>query len=673
VVSLRLRALRLLAYTEDGEFGRDLRFDDGLVVLRAENSMGKTTAVNSVLYALGMEGLIAQRQGVPLTAAMTSQLQAPNGRVLTVSESRVLLEVENHEGRVATLERFAKRQLGDTRMIRVWHARRVSAPTPDDRYEDVLARVAGSGTGEMGIGPWLERFVGWDLPTIVMPDGGERRLYPELLLSLIFVEQRAGWRGIQAAMPTYGIPDVRKRAREYLLGLEVYERERRRLALRQQREEIRRAWDSALMLAGARLGAVGLRLTDTDADVDADFGDQTPLRVVDVQTGGALDQERAAVGQELSELAGAPDTDRTPETVQTDESRLRELEAGLQTATLDARERERELARLRSEQMQLGEQDRRLREDLTRNQDAQRLQSFGGQPWATEERDCPTCHQSLPETLIGTLDRPTMTVEQNIAYIRQQMEVIDAARERAAAEIELTSHQQTAARRAISETRAEVRALRDALVRPHGVPSAADVQRRLTLQRRHEDLEAADVEVGALRDELRAVAARANENRAALAALPPAGLSTSDEATLTALETSFLSQLREYRPQSVPLADLGISRDSYLPAAGNVDLAFEISASDGIRLVWAYLLGLLESARAAATNHPGLVVFDEPRQQSAGDRSLERLLARASGAGAAGQQVLFATSEPRARLEPMLEGLPVQYLPIDDRLLAPRG
>lgn len=35
---LRLRALRLLAHTEDGEFGRDLRFDDGLVVLRADST-----------------------------------------------------------------------------------------------------------------------------------------------------------------------------------------------------------------------------------------------------------------------------------------------------------------------------------------------------------------------------------------------------------------------------------------------------------------------------------------------------------------------------------------------------------------------------------------------------------------------------------------------------------
>ena len=672
-MSLRLRALRLLAHTEDGEFGRDLRFDDGLVVLRAENSMGKTTAINSILYALGMDGLIDQRQGVPLTAAMTSQLQSPDGRMVNVSESRVLLEVENQQGEIATLERFAKQQAGDTRMIRVWRDGRVTAPTPGDEYEDMLARVTGSGSGELAIGRWLERFVGWELPTIVMPDGGERRLYPELLLSLIFVEQRAGWRGIQAAMPTYGIPDVRKRAREYLLGLTVYERQRRRLELRREREEITHAWSSALNITGARLSAVGLRLAATNTDVDADFGEDTPLRVTDVRTGRALDEERSAAAQALAELTASPDTARSAETVGVDEARLAELDATLQVATLDARQRERSLARLRNELTQLAEQDNRLREDLTHNQDAHRLQSFGGEPWAGEDRDCPTCHQKLPETLIGTLDRPTMTVEQNIAYIRQQMQIVGAAQVRASAEIDLTTDRQIAARRAIAETRAEIRALRDALVRARGVPSAADLQRRLTCERREAELEAAEVEVGALRDDLRAIARKASNNRAALAALPATGLSRSDEAKLVTLEMSFLDQLQQYQPQSLPVGDLGISRDSYLPAAGNVDLAFQISASDGIRLVWAYLLGLLETARAAHTNHPGLVVFDEPRQQSAADRSLRMLLARASTAKSAGQQVLFATSEPRERLEPMLEGLPVQYLPIDDRFLVPRG
>lgn len=670
-MSLRLRALRLQAHTEAGEFGRDLHFGDGLVVLRAENSMGKTTATNSILYALGMEGLITERHAVPLTAAMTQQLQAPDGQMLSVSESVVLLQIENHRGQVATLERYAKRRTGDTRTIRVWDAPRVTAPTPEDTYRDMLARVQGSGVGHMAVGQWLEEFIGWDLPVIVMPDGTERRLYPELLMALMFVEQRGGWGGIQATMPTFGIPDVRKRAREYILGLTVYERQRRRLELRRELDEIKRDWTTTVRAAESQLGSVGVRL-QAPSDVDSDFGADTPLRAVDLRSARTLADELAEVRSELARLSDTADTDRGDEALTADEARLRELEPRLQAAMLDARQRERELLRLRREQASLVEQMKRLDEDLVRNKDAQRLHRLGGEPWTNDDRDCPTCHQVLPPTLLGTLERQTMTVEQNIAYIEQQKEVVRAAQGRADGEIQLTTEQQAAARQAIADTRAEVRALRDALVRARGVPSAADLQRRLNLERRIDDLADAEVALGALRDALTGIAARASVNRTDTAALPSGGLTPDDSQRIALLESIFLDQLRLYQPESLPLEDLEISRESYLPAADNVDLGFQISASDGIRLIWAYLLGLLETARTVATPHPGLLIFDEPKQQSAKEYSLQMLLERASHARHHGQQVLFATSEPRERLDEMLAGVDVQYEPIDGRLLIPR-
>ena len=353
----------------------------------------------------------------------------------------------------------------------------------------------------MAIGQWLEEFIGWDLPIIVMPDGTERRLYPELIMPLMFVEQRGGWRGVQAAMPTYGIPDIRKRAREYILGLTVYERQRRRLELRRETDELKRGWTTMVRAAARRLGDVGIRLRAPD-EIDADFGENTPLRAVDLRSSRPLTEELAAVRAELAQLSQQADTERSDATLSADEVRLRELELHLQAAMLDARQRERDVVRLRREQADLTEQLKRLDEDLNRNKDAARLKSFGGEPWTEDDRDCPTCHQPFPPTLIGTLDRPTMTVEQNIAYIEQQREVVQAAQGRAAAEIELTVEQQAAARRALNETRAEIRALRDSLVRARGVPSAADVQRRLNLERRVEYLTAAEVDLGVLRDEL---------------------------------------------------------------------------------------------------------------------------------------------------------------------------
>jgi hypothetical protein len=71
------------------------------------------------------------------------------------------------------------------------------------------------------------------------------------------------------------------------------------------------------------------------------------------------------------------------------------------------------------------------------------------------------------------------------------------------------------------------------------------------------------------------------------------------------------------------------------------------------------------------TNHPQLLVFDEPRQQSADPVSLEALLRRAADSRKFNEQILFATSEPEASLAPMLDGLEIAYRPFTRHVLAP--
>jgi hypothetical protein len=65
---------------------------------------------------------------------------------------------------------------------------------------------------------------------------------------------------------------------------------------------------------------------------------------------------------------------------------------------------------------------------------------------------------------------------------------------------------------------------------------------------------------------------------------------------------------------------------------------------------------MLEVARSFQTNHPGLLMFDEPRQQAADPLSFQALLRRAAQ-DAQDAQILFATSEPELSLTGFLEGL----------------
>ena len=67
------------------------------------------------------------------------------------------------------------------------------------------------------------------------------------------------------------------------------------------------------------------------------------------------------------------------------------------------------------------------------------------------------------------------------------------------------------------------------------------------------------------------------------------------------------------------LSDFGaidISEESLLPTIDGFDMKFDSSASDGIRVIWAFTMALLQVSLEKSGNHPGIIIFDEPAQQS---------------------------------------------------------
>jgi hypothetical protein len=105
-MSLRLRHLRLRAETRIGPFGADLPFETGLNILWADNTRGKSTCLQGILYALGLERMLSPRREIPLTYVMTTHLDDPEtGERHPVLESSVWLELENDRGEIITVKR----------------------------------------------------------------------------------------------------------------------------------------------------------------------------------------------------------------------------------------------------------------------------------------------------------------------------------------------------------------------------------------------------------------------------------------------------------------------------------------------------------------------------------------------------------------------------------------
>lgn len=122
------------------------------------------------------------------------------------------------------------------------------------------------------------------------------------------------------------------------------------------------------------------------------------------------------------------------------------------------------------------------------------------------------------------------------------------------------------------------------------------------------------------------------------------------------MKNGVVDRLKKYNFTSFDSELIGISEDNYLPNREGYDIGFDTSASDGIRIIWGYLISLFSLGQAFNTNHPGIIIFDEPRQQEANKVSFAELLKDAAESTKINGQIIFATSEDESVLVDALDG-----------------
>lgn len=674
---LRLRQFQFrVITTKGGPFGVTLPFAPGLVVLRGDNTSGKSTCLQGVIYALGLEGMLSASRAVPLPHVATSSLtDDTDGSELDVLESYVTLEFENEAGQIATVRRYAKHDRINTQLVTVWDGPALTAPRDQLTESAYFVRRPGAAQREAGFHHWLAEFVGWELPEVPRFDGGTSLLYLETIFPLFYVEQKRGWAGIQPHMPTYlRIRDV-GRAVEFVLALSGGDLAARRQLVAERKADVRQQWAAA---AGAfRTGANehGIAVRGVPAEPFAEWP-VTPRASLWIATGEAS-EEWQPLGDEIERLRGELaelDTRLVPRA----EDAAPHVSAELQTSLRELHEVSgvtRDLhSELTMEEDQIRSLDSRiaaLQEDVRRSQDASILQGMGAPISAVTPENCPTCHQALPTTLLDPAAAIVpMPIERNIQLLKEQIDLFQAMRSDLDVAMAAKRQQMVTLDERIHVLQQNVRAQRETLVSASGTPSISDVEQRVHLRDRIEALTLVVGRLSSLNTELARLAQEWARLLSEEARLRDQGTPEADTEKIVVLQSRFLAQLREYGVTSLPISDLTISGDTYQPELEGFDLGFEMSASDMVRCIWAYRMGLLEVGREFPdTRHGQLLVFDEPRQQSTGPLSFTALFKRAALAERTGQQVIFATSEPEQSLQAMLHGIPHSYLGFGGRMI----
>jgi hypothetical protein len=616
--------------------------------------------------------MLSAASSIPLHYAVLTKVRWQD-KEHTISNSEVWVEIANARGEVVTIQRGIVGSQRERNLITVWAGPMLNKPG-DYAKEDYYVRLEGAAQRERGFHRWFADWLGWSLPQVTRFDGSTCPLYVECIFPLMIIEQKHGWSGIQARMPThFRIREMGKRAVEFILKMDVRDFAADRLRLRQELADLDEQWRKAavrLEIAASNEGGIVKGIPMHPAPSWTESSSPTILMSEGpdwVQLDKVLENLSAEYGKLIQEEIPTVQASSDQLT-----KKLRELEGQLITYELVSARLFDDLQAEEAQNEQLAIRVNQLKADLKHFQDLRRLRELGSDVTPSLHIGiCPTCSQTLKDTLLEQIEsEPPMTMEENIAFIDGQIATFATMHRDGLRVQEAKRSKLNAVQARTAETRAAIRTVKQTLIADARIPSAAAIRQRIVLETRIARLIKVREERQTVSKLLQAITTQWRRIQTDLDKIPE-GLSNGDKAKLQALQMTYVNQLVEYGFKSIPPADIQISIENYRPMFEGFDLGFNLSASDSIRNIWAYTFGLMEISRIFETNHLKCLLLDEPRQQQTDKVSFAKFAKRASSAVESNEQVIFLTSEDEETLNHMLKDLKYQYMAFDGPLIRP--
>ena len=663
---LRIRHLLIQINTDKGVFGTRQNFADGLNVIRAENYAGKSQLVQSIVYALGMEGMQGPSHAVPLAHALTEYLDYYiNGSKTTakIIDSMVSIEIENGTAEFLTVQRAIA---GDRNrnLMTVYEGRALTKKEGLSTARDYFVREGGSTSSELGFHRRLKDFIGWELPMAPRYNDPDCPLYLETIFPLLYVEQKLGWGRLPARYPTwFAIRDVGRRTVEFILGLDAYNNSLERAAVDEAIRLIKREWSNVRTQAEKSTSAVVGIVRGIPVEPVASW----PPEIA--PTLSVMGESKwVPCAEFLTDLKGrftqlqnieVPSTATAEPAIRAELTKLEgDLAAREKTVATLYEKFEAETAEVESLEQRIDS----INDDLRKYKDLRKVRKMGSKDEPEViGGNCPTCHQELADSLLDTDKKAVpMTVDQNVKFYEEQIQLFAAVLSNATHSIETAEKDLRAHRVHVTDLRDRIRDIRETLVSPSSSPSIEAISERIRLKERIGRIETQQETFEEHLGELAQLASEWLDVQERLKRLPKGALSEADQEKIETWQASFHQQLTQYKMGSLDIAEIDISLDTYEPQVETLNLKADVSASDLIRLHWAYLLGLLEVGTRATGNHPGLLIFDEPQQQSVEENSFREMLRHAVGEKQA--QIIVTTSHERETIGAYLNQIGVEHM-----------
>ena len=614
---LTINRVKIVLKSEHRDFGYESCFKRGLNLISSkENTCGKSSVIAAIYYCLGMEELLGGQGGKVLPSAYKSTIEC-DGEVVKILESSAYLEINNGI-RTVTLYRTIKADHREDSLISVYDSPLSGIHDHKTTYEDFFVHGKNSARNEKGFFTFLEDFLHLQLPAVPTTDGSTRKLYLQLIFSALFIEQKQGWSNILARIPFLGIRESKRRVIEFLLQLDIFENEQQKEKCKSDEILIRNEWKSAIermkyIIQTNGMDSLNLPLNPRILSRE-DIVAITAIHPVSEKT----------IDEIIAELEVEQKKFSTREPIIRDN--YEELQSELEKVEADIRELTSAISELENakyaKQNSIAQQQHTLdtlRIDLRNNQDAAKLKRLGSEIEGSTFSDCcPVCHQHVDDSLLIAKNYvAVMGIDENIAHLQAQIQMLEysiAGRQRELADTErnirIYRDDLYALQRLGKSIRSDLFAVNSEL-------SETLIRKRIINENRISSLQELTVKMEHFRGEVSELSKKWANMLATRESLPKATYSDDDKKKLDALRQYFVDNLKKFGYKSVTdIASITLSPENYMPMVADFDMKFDSSASDNIRVIWAYTLALLQVSIVYEGNHPSVIIFDEPDQHS---------------------------------------------------------
>jgi len=618
---LKFNRLRIEINTANGVYGIDETFQNGLnFIASLENTCGKSSILAAIYYCLGFEQIIGGTGGIGskvLTSVFKTAID-DDGNPWEVTESGALLEISNGN-ETRTIYRNIKSENKNNRLITVYYGGFEAIGNLKTLSEDFYVNIQNSATSEKGFHTFLEEFLHMELPLVRTSDGNERKLYLQVVFSSMCIEQKHGWSDILSGIPIFGIREPKKRVVEYIIGLDTLKNEKEKERLNVVKTQLERDWGQLVLETQRSVYSESCEIHNLPVHPRVLSSNDYERICITVVGGVSITDESERLRSEYDGLRQLQP--RVRDNFEALSIELSETQTKMFDFENNLREITINLANINEVIKRLATDLDIINSDIRNNKDAARLQKFGSEATDGEisAEICPTCKQHINDNLL-TAD-PTssfMAIDDNIRHLEEQKKMLvfslssrenyrgKLQREKEDIEVRLLT-----LRRLAQTLRSDLHTTTDTEA------SEAMVLKRVEITDRLERLSKLQNVIAATLDRLKELSNEWKMYLAQKEKLPKHAISDSDSEKIKLLEQKFIANLERYNYSSLSSLDgIEIAEESLLPTIDGFDMKFDSSASDNIRVIWAFTMALLQVSIEKNGNHPRVIIFDEPGQQS---------------------------------------------------------